>query len=171
MGPLDCLKRDLDRYNGSWMGSWGAWAVVTYRLNQRARQVRGPLRKPLTALASGVSFLMQGLTGVELPASAEFGAGLYIPHGGNIVVHPASRGGQDCVLMHGTTLGATGDPTLAPTLGDRVAVLVNASVIGAVRVGDDAVVGGHALVLRDVPAGASVGGVPARLIGERVSVD
>ena len=90
------------------------------------------------------------------------GPGLLMMHGFATIV-TAERIGTDCQLSQQTTLGYD-DRGGAPTLGDRVRVGANAVIIGPITVGDDAVVGAGAVVVKDVPAGAVVGGVPAKVL-------
>jgi serine O-acetyltransferase len=126
----------------------GYQAVVLHRLAHWFKARRVPVLGPAIARWS------QFLTGVDIAPAAEIGPGLRIAHGTGIVVGNGVRIGRDCLLMHGVTLGA---PTTArldemPTLGDRVTVGAGASVIGRIWVGDDVLIGAHALVTQDVPA-------------------
>ena len=91
------------------------------------------------------------------------GPGLYISHGFATILSAQSVG-QDCLLAQQVTVGWSnkGGP---PTIGDRVRICAGATVIGPIHIGDDAVIGANALVIHDVPAGAVVGGVPAKIIG------
>jgi serine O-acetyltransferase len=92
----------------------------------------------------------------------DVGPGLYVSHGfASIVI--AARIGTDCLLSQQVTIGYT-DKGGPPTLGDRVRIGAGALVLGPIHVGDDAVVGAGAVVVGDVPAGAVVAGVPARVI-------
>lgn len=130
----------------------GYQAVVLHRLAHWFKSHRVPVLGP--AIARWNHFL----TGVDIAPAAKIGPGLRIAHGTGIVVGNGVEIGGDCLLMHGVTLGA---PTQArigdmPTLGDRVTVGAQASVIGPVKVGDDAFIGAHALVTRDIPAGSLV---------------
>jgi serine O-acetyltransferase len=108
--------------------------------------------------------------GVECAAQADIGPGLYFPHTGGIVIG-ANRLGARCVVYHQVTLGAqTIDmaftPDRRPTVGDDVIIASGAKVLGGVTVGDRAVIAANAVVVRDVPPGAVVGGVPATIISE-----
>jgi serine O-acetyltransferase len=126
----------------------GYQAVVLHRMAHWFKEHGVPVLGP--AIARWSHFL----TGVDIAPAARIGPGLRIAHGTGIVVGNAVEIGAGCLLMHGVTLGA---PTLSrigdmPKLGDRVTVGAQASVIGAVRIGDGAFIGAHALVTRDVPA-------------------
>ena len=96
---------------------------------------------------------------------------LSIEHHGCIVIHGASVIGDDCLIRHGVTLGNTGydDPFGAPTIGDRVQIGAGAKIIGRITVGNDAIIGANAVVIRDVPANVVVGGVPARTLSTRIA--
>jgi serine O-acetyltransferase len=113
------------------------------------------------------------LTGIEISPHAHIGHGLYIPHGGYIVVGPVQVG-RNCNFYQGVTLGQSintldkpGFEPLVPILGDGVLVFPGAVIVGDVTVGDDAFVSANSLVVRDVPPGGVVLGVPARLVSRR----
>lgn len=128
----------------------GYQAVVLHRLAHWFKSRGIPVLGPMIARWN------QFTTGVDIAPAARIGPGLRISHGTGIVIGNGVVIGRDCLLMQNVTLGAA---TLSrieqmPKLGNRVTVGAGASVIGPVEVGDDAFVGAHALVLRDVPAGA-----------------
>jgi serine O-acetyltransferase len=107
-----------------------------------------------------------GACGVDILPAADVGGGCIVAHGIGLVVGGATVIGEDCTLLHGVTLGEVRFDELAcPRLGDRVTVGAGAIVLGGVEVGDDATIGAGAVVREDVPAGAAVAGVPARVIG------
>lgn len=100
-------------------------------------------------------------TGVELHPGASIGRRFVVDHGTGTVVGETVRIGSDCYLLQGVVLGATriADNSVGhrhPTLGDRVEVGSFARILGRVTVGDDVVIGCHALVRSDVPPGARV---------------
>jgi len=75
------------------------------------------------------------------------------------------------LIRHGVTLGNTGydDPFGAPTIGNRVQIGAGAKILGRISIGDGAIIGANAVVIRDVPEGTAVGGVPARPLSVRTA--
>jgi serine O-acetyltransferase len=114
-----------------------------------------------------VSHLGRALTGIEIHPGARIGRRLFIDHGMGVVVGETAEIGDDCTLYQGVTLGGT---SLArgekrhPTLGNGVIVGSGAQVLGPFRVGDGARIGAAAVVLREVPDGATMVGNPARQV-------
>ncbi|MCR5679209.1 MAG: serine acetyltransferase [Prevotella sp.] len=94
--------------------------------------------------------------------SKEIGGGLLIQHGWNTTVI-AERIGENCRILQLVNIGF-GKFGKRPVIGDNVHILCGASIFGGVHVGNNAVIGAHALVIHDVPENAIVGGVPAKVI-------
>jgi len=120
-----------------------------------------------------VSHLGRVLTGIEIHPGARIGRRLFIDHGMGVVIGETAEIGDDCTLYHGVTLGGT-RPTREqsgqkrhPTLGNDVIVGSGAQVLGPFRVGDGARIGAAAVVLHEVPDGATMVGNPARQIARR----
>lgn len=103
------------------------------------------------------------LYGLDIPPSARIGAGLWLPHARNIVVHRQSVVGENVTIFHNVTLGGRGYDGY-PTVGDWATLYVGCSVLGPVRVGTSATVGAHALVIESVDDRTVVAGCPARVI-------
>ena len=95
------------------------------------------------------------------------GPGLSLAHKGTVVINEGASIGRNARLHHGVTIGQIGEGF--PRLGDNVWVAAGAQILGGVTVGDGAAVGANAVVISDVPAGVTVGGVPAKVISERSS--
>lgn len=85
-----------------------------------------------------------------------------IPHPNGIVIHPDSEIGPNCFILQQVTLAVSGNS--APRLGGNVLVGSGAKLLGGIWIGDNARIGANAVVLGDVPAGATAVGVPARII-------
>lgn len=130
----------------------GFQAVVCYRLAHWFRKIGIAFFGP--AIARFGLFL----TGADVSPGAEIGRGLRISHGVGLVVGGYVKIGIGATLLHGATLGAPSEERVhdMPVLGDDVFVGAYAAVLGAVTVGDGAVIGSHTVVTRDVPAGATV---------------
>jgi serine O-acetyltransferase len=106
-----------------------------------------------------------GACAVDILPRATIGGGCIVAHGVGLVVGGGTVIGEDCTLLHGVTLGEVRfDELDCPRVGNRVTIGAGAKVLGGITVGDDAVVGAGAVVLSDVPPGAVVAGVPARVI-------
>jgi serine O-acetyltransferase len=108
------------------------------------------------------------LTGIEIHPGARIGKGVFIDHGSGVVIGETAEIGDGCTIYQGVTLGGTSlsHGKRHPTLGRNVTVGVNASVLGAIVLGDNAKVGGGSVVVKDVPANATVVGVPARIVAQ-----
>ncbi|GIF15622.1 serine O-acetyltransferase EpsC [Actinoplanes teichomyceticus] len=145
----------------------GLWAVWSHRLAHPLHRAGLPL---LPRLLSQVTRL---LTGIEIHPGAVIGRRLFIDHGAGVVIGETARIGDDVTVYHRVTLGGRGwrrDPKGSrrhPTVGDRVVLGVGATVLGPVRVGDDAEIGAHCLVTADVPAGARLRAGQARETPDR----
>ena len=112
-----------------------------------------------------VSHLGRVLTGIEIHPGATIGRRVFIDHGMGIVIGETAEIGDDTTLYHGVTLGGTSwnKGKRHPTLGRNVVVGAGAKILGPISVGDGAKVGSNAVVVRDVPAGVTAVGIPARI--------
>jgi serine O-acetyltransferase len=113
-----------------------------------------------------VSHFNRLFTGIEIHPGAKIGRRLFIDHGMGVVIGETSEIGNDCLIYKGVVLGGT---TLErkkrhPTLGNRVILGSNAIVLGAIVIGDGARIGSGSVVVKPVPPGATVVGVPGRIM-------
>lgn len=117
-------------------------------------------------LARWLSHWSRWLTGVEIHPGARIGRRCFIDHGMGVVIGETAEIGDDCTLYHGVTLGGTTwqKGKRHPTLGRGVIVGAGAKILGPITVGDHAKIGSNAVVIKDVPVGATALGIPARVV-------
>jgi serine O-acetyltransferase len=162
-------RADLARFRKHGYSGWGSegfWALSVYRM-QRVLKAAKPrvLWLPARAIVALVRKVLVMVTHISLHPDAEIGAGTLIPHVGCIQVFPLARVGVDCAIHQICTIGAGSRPG-GPRIGDHVYLGCHVCVLGPVTVGDGAVIGAGAVVVSDIPAGATAVGVPARVVGE-----
>ncbi len=124
-------------------------------------------RGPVDVVARGVAVLRHRfwsvVSGADIPVNCRLGGGLLLPHPNGVVIHPSAEVGPNCLVFQQVTLGAGSRPGF-PRLGGHVDVGAGAKILGGVTIGDHARIGANAVVMIDVPAGATAVGVPARLL-------
>jgi serine O-acetyltransferase len=117
-------------------------------------------------LARLISQIARFFTGIEIHPGATIGKGLCIDHGMGVVIGETAEIGDDVLIYHGVTLGGTGKDKgkRHPTIGNGVVIGAGAKVLGPIKVGDNAKIGANAVVVKDVPEGATAVGIPAKNI-------
>ncbi len=138
----------------------GLHASVAHRISHALwrRGVRTPARF--------LSYLARMVTGIDIHPGARIGAGFFIDHGSGVVIGETAEIGRDVTLYHGVTLGGVSwsGGKRHPTLGDGVMVGAGAKILGPITVGSGARVGANSVVVDAVPDGATVVGIPARIV-------
>lgn len=137
----------------------GTPAMIWYRLMQWARRWR------LVPLEMVFNRLNTICCGCVIGRGAEFGPGFVLIHSNGVVINGSVRGGKNVRIEHQVTIGA--EKRQSPLIGDDVFIGAGAKVIGSVRIGAGAKVGANAVVLHDIPAGATAVGIPARVVRTR----
>lgn len=117
-------------------------------------------------LARFLSQMARFFTGIEIHPAARIGKRLFIDHGMGVVIGETAEIGDDVTIYHGVTLGGTGKERgkRHPSIGNGVVIATGAKVLGNISVGAGAKIGANSVVLKDVPAGATVVGVPAKVV-------
>lgn len=113
-----------------------------------------------------ISHIGRWLTGIEIHPGAKIGRRFFIDHGMGVVIGETAIIRDDCTLYHGVTLGGTSwdKGKRHPTLQNGVVVGAGAKVLGPIEIGEDARVGSNSVVVKAVPAGATVVGIPGHII-------
>ncbi len=149
----------------------GFQAVMAHRLTHWLWRHR------LRLLARWISQLARVMTGIEIHPGAKIGRRFFIDHGMGVVVGETAEIGDDVTLYQGVTLGGVAPSVDSdsqrnqkrhPTLEDGVIVGSGAQVLGPFTVGKNARVGANAVVTKPVPEGATVVGIPARVVAPKV---
>jgi serine O-acetyltransferase len=112
------------------------------------------------------SHVARWITGIEIHPGAKIGHRLFIDHGMGVVIGETAEIGDDVTLYHGVTLGGVSwnRGKRHPTLGNGVVVGAGAKILGPFTVGENARVGSNSVVVKEVPPGATVVGIPARIV-------
>ena len=145
----------------------GLHALVYHRFNH---WLWGLGLKWLARLGSNIA---RWMTGIEIHPGASIGRRFFIDHGMGVVIGETAVIGDDCTLYHGVTLGGTSwnKGKRHPTLERGVVIGAGAKVLGPITLGERAKVGSNAVVVRDVPAGATAVGIPARIVEDHKEID
>ena len=155
-------------WDANWDNPKGRIIMVLFRLASALKH-GSRLWLPLTVIyGTFYRVIVEWFLGVELPWKTRVGSGLRLDHGQGLVVNDQTVIGKNCHLRHATTIGnklkPDGSYSGSPVIGDSVDIGAHVVVLGELKIGDRAVIGAGSVVTKDVPAGATVVGVPARVL-------
>lgn len=138
----------------------GTSVVIFYRLNQFFRKIH------LGFIGSMILEINKLLNACVIGRKTKFGKGLVIMHPFGIVVNSEVTGGEKIVIESGVVIGAVGNgiPVSVPVLGNNVFIGAGAKILGGIKIGNNVKIGANAVVLNDVPDGATVVGIPAKVV-------
>ena len=148
-----------------------AWEVLTCYPGLHSIYIHKLARwfwlRRLRWLGRFTSHLGRWLTGIEIHPGAKIGSCVFIDHGMGVVIGETAEVGDGCTIYQGVTLGGTSlyrGEKRHPTLGDGVVVGAGAKILGGFLVGAGARIGSNAVVMKAVPAGATIVGVPGKIV-------
>ncbi len=157
------LERDLIRWkkiNKLNMKNWKALAWLLYR-KPEFRNLLIYRNKDRIFFRTWIKICYKPMDTLYIETE-EIGGGLFIQHGFSTMI-AAKYIGEDCWINQQVTIGYNGNGE-APVIGDNVMITCGAKVLGNINIGDNAVIGANAVVVKDVEAGAVMGGIPAKRI-------
>ncbi|WP_027062504.1 serine O-acetyltransferase [Mesorhizobium loti] len=164
MHIVEAIKSDLYRYTHrsdiralcrQYLTNRGFNYMVWHRL---AQSDNSAVRRIARLLLS----LKMRKFGIQIPAETRIGFGFYIGHGGPCVIHHTARIGDNCNISQYVTIGATLGKSAS--IGDEVYIGPSVCIVEDVTIGSHCLIGAGAVVTRDIPAGSTAVGVPARPI-------
>ena len=137
--------------------------LASIRAFQYHRARSGPWHALMRKVAKARYHFWSIITQSDIEPRATLGERLMLPHPNGVVIHEDAVIGDDCMIMQQVTVGMIGDGEV-PIIGSRVYIGAGAKIIGKLSVGDGARIGANAVVTKDVPAGCTAVGIPARII-------
>jgi serine O-acetyltransferase len=145
------------------LASPGLHALIFHRINHWLWHHR------MYLLGRVGSYFARFITGVEIHPGATIGKRFFIDHGSGVVIGETAHIRDDCSIYHGVTLGGTSPHKgkRHPTLEKGVIIGAGAIVLGPIVLGEGSKIGSNAVVVKDVPAGATVVGIPGRVVMSR----
>ncbi|MCS6766359.1 MAG: serine O-acetyltransferase [Candidatus Protistobacter heckmanni] len=170
------LKEDIDAIMQRDPAARSRWEVLTCYPGLHAvmmhRYAHACWKAGMRWLARWLSHLGRALTGIEIHPGATLGRRVFIDHGMGVVIGETAVVEDDVTIYQGVTLGGT---SLArgvkrhPTLAKGSVISAGAKVLGDIRVGEGGRVGSNAVLLKDVPDGATAVGIPARILQKQAA--
>ncbi|MCH8948967.1 MAG: serine O-acetyltransferase [Chloroflexi bacterium] len=173
MSLLERIGRDIQAARDRDPAATNTLEVILFYPGFQARQLHRLAHtlhiRRIPILPRLISHLNRAITGIEIHPGAKIGERLFIDHGMGVVIGETAEIGDNCHLYQGVTLGGTSTrrEKRHPTLEDNVEVGAGAKLIGAITVGENASVGAGSVVVTNVPANATIVGVPGHIVAYR----
>lgn len=167
------FSEDLARYRAkgySGKDLWlepAIWSIASYRLGNwlHVGKPNPILRSPLKLISFLLTKFCLIFMEMDIDPQATIGGGLYIGHIGGVHINPGAVLGRNCNLTHRITIGASAmGRSGIPIVGDDVYIGTGAVLVGKIKVGSGAKIAANTLVMTNVPEGATVMGVPGRVV-------
>ncbi|MGN0714798.1 MAG: serine O-acetyltransferase [Anaerovoracaceae bacterium] len=138
----------------------GIWALILHR------PAHWCYKHNFMFIGRLISQITRFFTGIEIHPGAKIGRRCFIDHGMAVIIGETAEVGDDVTIYQGVTLGGTGKDTgkRHPTIGNRVVISSGAKVLGPFKVGDDVKIGAGSVVLKEVPPGSTVVGIPGTVV-------
>lgn len=142
------------------------WPIFYYRLLEYCCEKRSFRRRSLQFFLTPLKPFIEGLSGARIYHDAVIGGGLLLHQSSGVVIAPKAVLGKNCTLFSGACVvyKANNKGFEAPIIGDNVKLMIGSKVIGAVKIGNNVVVGANAVVTKDIPSGGIVVGIPGRIV-------
>ncbi len=157
--------RSAYKNHGSTLFNPAFWAIGNYYYGVWACKIR---LRPIRWIASKIYgfnlFIIMISSGIRLHRETKIGSDLHLIHGWNIRIAPKAVIGDRCGIQQDVVVGTNVERPGVPLIGNDVYIGAGAKILGNVKVGDNARIGANSLVTKDVPAGATAVGVPARIL-------
>ncbi|MBQ4860872.1 serine acetyltransferase [Pseudoalteromonas sp. MMG013] len=169
---LLCLKKDLEviTNDGNWKAKFKV-CLLSHSFHMTLLIRMGSYSRKIPIVGSVLSFIFEYLIRViyasDISCKAEFGEGLNIMHGHDIVIGSGAKVGKNNKIFNGVTLGNKNTESTKieqPDLGNNVVLSTGVKVLGKVKIGDNSIVGANSVVTKDIPGNSIWAGVPAREI-------
>ena len=160
MNPLASIFQD---WTANTRNGKGRAVLALFRLAQLLTRAPSPVRVIAIPYFVFYRVFVEWFLGIELRRTTSVGPRLALHHGQGLVVNDRTVIGSGCTLRHSTTIGHKSTDG-CPRIGDRVDIGSNVVVLGAITIGNGAVVGAGSVVVKDVPANAVVAGNPAQVL-------
>ncbi len=135
------------------------------RRYQHHKEKKSPISFVIRKIAVLQHRFWSVVTGADIQLTSKVEGGLLIPHPNGIVIHPDSEIGVNCLIHQQVTIGVKRGCVNPPIIGNHVDIGAGAKIIGPIVIEDGALIGANSVVVKNVPAGVIVAGVPAKIIG------